>query len=71
VIKRYECNKCKVDIASAMGIPRSTLRIIRKQAVKVMESSKSAMRMMASEITQIRAPVIKKLERMLAQGIKH
>jgi hypothetical protein len=60
-----------VDIANAMGIPRSTLRIIRKQAVKVKESCKSAMRMIASEITQIGASVIKKLEGMLAQCIKH
>jgi transposase-like protein len=35
VIKRYECNRCMVDIANAMGILRSTLRIIRKQAVEV------------------------------------
>jgi transposase-like protein len=57
VIKRYECNICMVDIANAMGIPRSTLRIIRKQALEVKESCKSAMRIMASKITQIRAPI--------------
>jgi hypothetical protein len=41
VIKRYECNECIVEIASAMEIPESTLRTVRKklkllrQAVKV------------------------------------
>jgi transposase-like protein len=57
VIKRYECNICMVEIANAMGILRSTLRIIRKQALKVKESCKSVMRIMASKTTQIMAPV--------------
>jgi hypothetical protein len=50
----YERNECTVDIVSAVGIPELTLRTIRKQADKIKESCKSAMRMMASKITQIR-----------------
>jgi transposase-like protein len=51
LIKRYQHNKCKVDIASAMGIPKSTLRTIRKQAEESNESHKSATRMTANKIT--------------------
>jgi hypothetical protein len=49
----------------ATGISESSLRTIRNQAEK--ESCKSAMRMSTTEITQIRAPIMEKLERMLAQ----
>jgi hypothetical protein len=60
-----------VDIVNATGIPESILRTIRKQADKIKESCKSAMRMMASKITQIRVPIMEKLERMLARWIEH
>jgi hypothetical protein len=68
VIKRYERNELTVDIAIAIGIPESTLRTIKKQAEKVMESCKNAERMKASEIEQIRRPTMEKLERMLEIG---
>jgi hypothetical protein len=60
-----------VDIANAMGIPELTLRTIRKHADKIMESCESAMRMRARKIMQIRVPIMKKLEWMLAQQIEH
>jgi hypothetical protein len=44
VIKRYECNESMADIANANGIPKQTLRTIRKQAEKIKETCKSAMR---------------------------
>jgi hypothetical protein len=59
------------DIASAMGILKSTPRIIRKQPEEIKEGCKSAVRMMASKITQIKESVMEKLERMLAQWIVH
>jgi hypothetical protein len=31
-MKRYECNKCMVDIDDAIGISKTNLRRIRKQA---------------------------------------
>jgi hypothetical protein len=46
VIKRYECNECMVDIANAMGIPKSTIRPMRKEDEKIKESCKSAKRIM-------------------------
>jgi glucosamine 6-phosphate synthetase-like amidotransferase/phosphosugar isomerase protein len=67
VTKRYEHNKCKVDIANAMGIPKLTLRTIRKQAEKLKKSCKSAMRITASKIKQIRTLIVEKFERMLLQ----
>jgi predicted aconitase len=70
VIRRYEHNERMVDMVNAMGIPKSTLRTIRKQADKIKESCKDA-RMTASKITQIRAPIMEKLERMLAQWIEY
>jgi hypothetical protein len=70
-IRRYECNECMVDIVNAMGIPKSTLRTVRKQADKTKQSCKSAMRMTATKITQIRALIMEKLERMLARWIEH
>jgi hypothetical protein len=66
VIKRYECNERTVDIVRATGISESTLRTIRNQAEKIKESCKSATRMSTTKITQIRAPVMEKLGRMLA-----
>jgi hypothetical protein len=57
-----------------MPMPRdsqSSLRAIRKQAEGIKESCKSAMRMMACKVTQIRALIIEKSERMLAQWIEH
>jgi hypothetical protein len=71
VINRYERNKHTVDIANAMGIPKSTSRSTRKQADKIKESCESAVRMMASKITQITVPITEKLERMLAQWTEH
>jgi hypothetical protein len=38
VILRYECDGCKVDIASAPGIPESAIITIRHQADKVKEN---------------------------------
>jgi hypothetical protein len=61
VIRGYERNERSVDIVNATGIPESTLRTIRKQADKNKESCKSATRMTASKITQIRTPIIEKL----------
>jgi hypothetical protein len=43
----------------------------KKQADKIKESCKRATRMTASKITQIRAPIMEKLERMLAQWIEY
>jgi hypothetical protein len=54
VIKRHECNEHMVDIASAMGILKLTLRTIRKQAEKIKESCKCAKSMTATKIAQIR-----------------
>jgi cell division ATPase FtsA len=71
VIKRYEHNKCTVDIANAMEIPESTVKIVRRHAEKIKVSCKSATRMLASKITQIRELVMKKLERNLAHWIEH
>jgi hypothetical protein len=42
-----------------------------KHNEKIKASCKSATRMMARKITQIRAPIMEKLERMLAQWIGH
>jgi hypothetical protein len=58
VIRRYECNKCMVDIVSAAVIPTLTLRTIRKLANKIKEICKSAIRMMTNKMTQIRAPIM-------------
>jgi transposase-like protein len=63
VIRRYEHT---VDIVRVTGISESTLRTIRNQAEKIKESCKSVTRMTASKITQIRPPIMEKLERMLA-----
>jgi transposase-like protein len=70
MIKRYEHNEHAVDIVNAMGISESTLRTIRKQADKVKESCKSATRMTASKITQIKASIMEKL-RTFSQWIEH
>ena len=71
VIKRYENNERTVDIVRATGLSDSMLRSIRNQADKRKESCKSATRMTTAKITQIRAPIMEKLERMLAQWIEH
>jgi hypothetical protein len=71
VIKRYERNERTVDIVRVTGISESTLRTTMIQAEKIKESCKSAMRMTASKITQIRPPIMEKLGRMLAQWIEH
>jgi hypothetical protein len=71
VIKGYECNECTADIANPMGIPKSTSKTTRKQAEKIKESCKSALRMTASKITQIRAPIMEKMERMLTKWTEH
>jgi hypothetical protein len=55
------------DIDSAIGISKSTLSTIRKQADKIRKvANKSVIRIMASKTTQIRVPIMKKLERMVA-----
>jgi hypothetical protein len=71
VIKRYKNNERTVDIVRATGLSESTLMSIRNQADKIKESCKSATRMTTAKITQIRAPILEKLERMLAQWIEH
>jgi hypothetical protein len=71
VIRRYERNESTVDIVNATGISESTSRTTRKQADKIKDSCKSATRMTSSKIIQIRAQIMEKLERMLAQWIKH
>jgi hypothetical protein len=67
VIRREECNKCTYNIVNAMRIPELTLRTIRKQNDKIKDSFKGTTMMMVSKITQIRAPFMEKLERILAQ----
>jgi hypothetical protein len=71
VIKRYEHNKRTVDIVRVTGISESTLRTVRNQDEKIKESRKGATRMTASKITQIRPPIMEKLERMFAQWTEH
>jgi hypothetical protein len=71
VIRGYGRNECMVDIVNATGIPESTPRTIRKEADKIKESCKSAARMTANKVTQIRTPIMEKLERMLARWIEH
>lgn len=61
MIRRCERNESMVGTVNATGVPESTLRTIRKQADKIMESRKSATRMNAREVTQIRVPSAKKL----------
>lgn len=55
-----------VDIVNAMGIPESTLGTVRKEAEKIKAICKSALRMIASRNTQIRVPIIEKLQGMIA-----
>jgi hypothetical protein len=54
VSRRYECNKHTTDTVNDVEIPKLTLRTISKQSDEIKESLKSAMMMMASNITQIR-----------------
>jgi hypothetical protein len=54
-----------------MGIFESASRITRKPAEKIKENCNISMRMMANEITQIKAPIVEKLEKMLTQWIEH
>jgi hypothetical protein len=54
------------DIANAMEIPEWTLRTIKKQAEKIKASCKSATRMMASKIIQIRVPIMERKECQLS-----
>jgi hypothetical protein len=62
VIKRYEHNEYITDTVNAIGIPKQTLRTTWKQGEKI-----SAIRITASKITQIRAPIMENMEMMLAQ----
>jgi hypothetical protein len=71
VCKRIECNENTVDIAIAMGIPESTSRTVREQDEKIKESCKSAVRMTASKVTQVRVLIVEELEGVLAQWIEH
>jgi hypothetical protein len=41
-----------------MGIPKSTLRTTWKQAEKIKKSCRSATRMRAGKVTQIRMPIM-------------
>jgi hypothetical protein len=50
-----------------MGNPVSTLRTVRKQAEKIKESRKSGTGMTSGKATQIIAPIVDKLQRMLAE----
>jgi hypothetical protein len=55
-----------VDEINATGIPESTSRTIRKKTDKIKENCKSAMRTASSKIAQIMAPIVDKLETILA-----
>lgn len=61
VIRKYERNEHTVVIVSAMGIPESTLRTVRKQADKIQESCSSAAKMTASKSTEIRIPIMRRM----------
>jgi hypothetical protein len=63
---RYECDGCMVDIASAPGIPESTIITIRHQADKRKEHFQCAVRT-ANEATQL---VVGELESILAQWME-
>jgi hypothetical protein len=71
MIEIYECNESTFDIANARIILELPLRTISKQADNIEGSCKSAVRMMTSKTTQIRVPIMEKLERMLAQWMEH
>jgi hypothetical protein len=67
VMRRYECNEYRADIANDIVIPKLTLRTTRKQADRIKESCKSAMSVADIKTKQIRVPIMGKLEKMLAQ----
>jgi hypothetical protein len=71
VIKKYGRNECAAGIANAMGIPETTLKTARKQGGKRKEICRSATRTTASKVAQIRAPIMEKLERKLAERVEH
>jgi hypothetical protein len=58
VMRRYECNEYRADIANAMIIPKLCLRTTRKQADRITESCKSAMSVTDTKTKQIRAPIM-------------
>jgi hypothetical protein len=63
-------NKHIIDMASALGIPESTLRRIRKQSENLHERRGSAPRTTVSRNTTD-SDAMEKLELMLAQWIEH
>jgi hypothetical protein len=60
-----------VDIAIATGIHELTHEPIRKQDDKIDRSRESAARMIASKTIQTSSLIMEKLERMLAEWMKH
>jgi hypothetical protein len=54
------------ETANATGIPESTLGTISKQTDKIEESCKSIMGKTTINFTDIRVPIMDKLERMVA-----
>jgi hypothetical protein len=66
-MRRYECDEYRADIANATVIPKLTLRTTRKQGDRIKESCKSVMSVTDTKTKQIRALIMGKLERMLAQ----
>lgn len=51
-----------MNVINAIGISKSTLRTIRKQADKIRNVvNRSVMRIMISKMTQIRVPIMEKL----------
>lgn len=57
--------------ANTKEIPQLTLRNIRKKAENVKESCRSAIRVMASKITQMRELILEKLKGILARRVGH
>jgi hypothetical protein len=68
VIRGYKSDELMLDIANAMGTTEATLRTTRKQAEEILERCKSAKRMTANKITEIRTPIMEKSERLLEIG---
>jgi hypothetical protein len=68
-IWKYKHNEITGDIDNTIGIPNLTLRTIRKQADKIKNSRKIAMRMMASVMTQTSLPIMTKLETCWLNGL--
>lgn len=70
-IRTCERNEHTANVVNATGIPELSLRTIRKEADKIKERCESVTRITASKFTQIRAPILDKLERMLLRWTAH